>query len=299
MSTSSKTKKSSTSDPSRTVARLRPAKAITVNEESTVLEAARLMKSHRSAAVLVTNWEGALTGIFSDTDSARRVVSKGLDPARVTIGSVMTPNPSCVSLEDSAVEAMDMMLSGKFRHLPVVSSNSGNIVGVLNVAKCLHDAIRRVENMSASLQQELGANNNNAMLRGMLEKMLSPSLLDVLSKPGEVMPPLVYGHMTVYEATTYMAETRRPALVVSSNPEAQDLVGIFTPKDVLLRVIAEDLDVHTTIVSDVMTPNPESAAPETSVLDAFHIMHDGKFLNLPVVAPESGEIMGVADVLSI
>ncbi|KAK1940599.1 Myosin-6 [Phytophthora citrophthora] len=299
MSTSSKTKKSSTSDPSRTVARLRPAKAITVNEESTVLEAARLMKSHRSAAVLVTNWEGALTGIFSDTDSARRVVSKGLDPARVTIGSVMTPNPSCVSLEDSAVDAMDTMLSGKFRHLPVVSSNSGNIVGVLNVAKCLHDAIRRVENMSASLQQELGASNDNAMLRGMLEKMLSPSLLDVLSKPGEVMPPLVYGHMTVYEATTYMAETRRPALVVSSNPEAQDLVGIFTPKDVLLRVIAEDLDVHTTTVSDVMTPNPESAAPETSVLDAFHIMHDGKFLNLPVVAPESGEIMGVADVLSI
>lgn len=146
-----------------------------MNEESTVLVAARLMKFHRSAAVLVTNdWEGALTGIFSDTDSARRMVSKGLDPARVTVGSVMTPNPSCVSLEDSAVVAMNTMLSGKFRHLPMVSSNSGNIVGVLNVAKCLHDAIRRVENMSASLQQELGANNNNAMLRGMLEKMLSP-----------------------------------------------------------------------------------------------------------------------------
>ncbi|OWZ22450.1 Myosin [Phytophthora megakarya] len=157
----------------------------------------------------------------------------------------------------------------------------------------------KFENMSASLQQELGASSNNVMLRGMLEKMLSPSLQDVLSKPGEVMPPLVYGNMTVYEATTYMAETRRPALVVSSNPEVQDLVGIFTPKDVLLRVIAEDLDVNTTQVSEVMTPNPEAAAPETSVLDAFHIMHDGKFLNLPVVDPESGEIMGVADVISI
>ncbi|KAJ8561807.1 hypothetical protein ON010_g7874 [Phytophthora cinnamomi] len=300
MSTSSKTKKaSSTSDPSRTVARLRPAKAITVNEDATVLEAARLMKSHRSAAVLVTNWEGALTGIFSDTDAARRVVSKGVDPARVTVGSVMTPNPSCVSLEDSAVDAMDIMLSGKFRHLPVISSHSGNIVGVLNVAKCLHDAIRRVENMSSSLQQELGASSNNVMLRGMLEKMLSPSLQDVVSAPGEVMPPLVYGNMTVYEATTYMAETRRPALVVSSNPEFQELIGIFTPKDVLLRVIAEDLDVSTTPVSQVMTPNPESAAPETSVLDAFHIMHDGKFLNLPVVSPDSGDILGVADVLSI
>ncbi|TDH72005.1 hypothetical protein CCR75_001030 [Bremia lactucae] len=300
MSTSSRSKKAPPmSDPSRTVARLRPAKAITVNEATTVLEAARLMKSHRASAVLVTNWEGALSGIFSNTDVACRVVSKKLDPARVTIGSVMTPNPTCVSLEDSAVDAMDIMLSGKFRHLPVVSSPSGNIVGVLSVAKCLHDAIRRVENMSTSLQQELGANKDNAMLRGMLEKMLSPSLHDVVSKPREKMPPLVYGHMTVYEATVYMAETKRPALVVSSNPDAPDLIGIFTSKDVLLRVVVEDLDATTTSVSEVMTPNPEFAAPETSVLDAFHIMHDGKFLNLPVVATDSGKILGVADVLSI
>ncbi|CEG45326.1 myosin 29 [Plasmopara halstedii] len=301
MSTSSKTRKSaaSTADPSRTVARLRPAKPITVNEESSVLEAARLMKSHRASAVLVTNYEGALSGIFSDTDVARRVISKNLDPARITIGSVMTPKPSCVSLDDSAVDAMDMMLSGKFRHLPVVSAQNGNIVGMLNVAKCLHDAIRRVENLSTALQQELGAKSDNAMLRGMLEKMLSPTLLDVVSKPTEVMPPLVYGNMTVYEATTYMAETKRPALVVSSNPESQDLIGIFTPKDVLHRVVAEALDVNMTCVSDVMTPNPEYAVPETSVLDAFHIMHDGKFLNLPVVASDSGEILGVADVLSI
>lgn len=299
-STSSKAKNpASTTDPSRTVARLRPAKAITVSEESTVLEAARLMKSHRASAVLVTNYKGALSGIFSDTDVARRVISKSLDPARVTIGSVMTPNPCCVSLEDSAVDAMDMMLSGKFRHLPVMSAQNGHVVGVLNVAKCLHDAIRRVENMSMSLQQELGAKSDNAMLRGMLEKMLSPTLFDVVSKPNEVMPPLVYGNMSVYEATTYMAETKRPALVVSSHPDAQSLIGIFTPKDVLVRVVAEDLNVNTTSVSDVMTPNPESAAPETSVLDAFHIMHDGKFLNLPVVAHDSGEILGVADVLSI
>ncbi|RLN98143.1 hypothetical protein BBJ28_00002449 [Nothophytophthora sp. Chile5] len=299
MSAGKMKKQPSTTDPSRTVARLRPAKAVTVNEEATIQEASKLMKQHRAAAVLVINWEGALTGIFSDTDAARRVVSKGLDPVTTIIGSVMTPNPSCVTLEDSAVDAMDTMLTGRFRHLPVVSGHSGNVVGLLNVAKCLHDAIRRVENMSTSLQQELGASGDNVMLRGMLEKMLSPSLQDVLSSPGEIMAPLVYANMSVFEATQYMAETKRPVLVVSSNPDMPELIGIFTPKDVLLRVVACDLDVYTTTVGEVMTPNPESAAPETSVLDAFHIMHDGKFLNLPVVSPDSGEIMGIADVLSI
>lgn len=279
----------------RTVARLRPAKAVTVTEDATIAEASKIMKSSRAAAVLVTNWEGGLTGIFSDTDTARRVVSQGLDPATTIIGSVMTPNPTCVSVDDSAVDALDTMLSGKFRHLPVVGSD-GSIVGLLNVAKCLNDAIRRIESMSSSLQQELG--NANTLLRGMLEKMLSPSLRDVLSAPGEPQAPLVYEHVSVYEVTEHMAATKKPALVVSDT-EPMELIGIFTPKDLLTRVLAAELDVYSTTVGEVMTTNPESAPPDTTVLDAFHIMHDGRFLNLPVVAPGTGEIFGVADVLSL
>lgn len=37
-----------------------------------------------------------------------------------------------------------------------------------------------------------------------------------------------------------------------------------------------------------MTPNPECASVETTILDALHMMHDGKFLNLPVV--DKGEL---------
>lgn len=33
----------------------------------------------------------------------------------------------------------------------------------------------------------------------------------------------------------------------------------------------------------VMTSNPECATMETTILDALHIMHDGKFLHLPVI----------------
>lgn len=32
-----------------------------------------------------------------------------------------------------------------------------------------------------------------------------------------------------------------------------------------------------------MTPNPQCATPETTIIDALHMMHDGKFLHLPVV----------------
>ncbi|GAB9472769.1 Myosin-i heavy chain [Globisporangium polare] len=296
-STMSKAKKRD-ADPSRTVARLRPAKALTVTEDVTVHEAAKLMKSHRAAAVLVTNWEGALTGILTDTDTARRVVSKGLDTKTTRIAAVMTPNPSCVTLEDSAVDALDTMLTGRFRHLPVVSSHNGNVVGLLNVAKCLHDAIRRIESSSSSLQQELGNSQANSLLRGMLEKMLSPSLKDVLSAPGETKAPLVRADDSIFEVTKLIADAKKPALIVSDSYPIT-LLGIFTPKDLLHRVVAADLDLHTTTVGEVMTSNPESAPPDTTVLDAFHIMHDGKFLNLPVVSPTTGEVFGIADVISI
>jgi len=32
-----------------------------------------------------------------------------------------------------------------------------------------------------------------------------------------------------------------------------------------------------------MTPNPDCASVDTTILDALHMMHDGKFLNLPVI----------------
>ena len=35
-------------------------------------------------------------------------------------------------------------------------------------------------------------------------------------------------------------------------------------------------------VLQVMTPNPECASLDTTLVDALHTMHDGKFLHLPV-----------------
>lgn len=44
------------------------------------------------------------------------------------------------------------------------------------------------------------------------------------------------------------------------------------------------------LILKVMTPNPECATLDTTILDALHIMHDGKFLHLPVL--DRGESIG-------
>ncbi|PON50402.1 hypothetical protein TorRG33x02_314500 [Trema orientale] len=58
--------------------------------------------------------------------------------------------------------------------------------------------------------------------------------------------------------------------------------------DILMRVVAQNLSPELTLVEKVMTPNPECATLETTILDALHIMHDGKFLHLPVLDKSEG-----------
>lgn len=80
-------------------------------------------------------------------------------------------------------------------------------------------------------------------------------------------------------------------------------IKFFSSKDILMRVLAMGLSpVETTIervisarhstyhgfesscqLPQVMTPNPECSTLETTIVDALHIMHDGKFLHLPVI----------------
>jgi CBS domain-containing protein len=76
------------------------------------------------------------------------------------------------------------------------------------------------------------------------------------------------------------------------------LRGIFTSKDILMRVVAENLPPSETLVETVMTQNPESTIVDTPIVEALHIMHEGKFLHLPVTDKE-GDVVAVVDVIHV
>jgi len=93
---------------------------------------------------------------------------------------------------------------------------------------------------------------------------------------------------TVYEAAQLMKERGKGALLVL---DGSKLVGIFTERDALYRVIAAGRDPATTSVGDVMTPQPQSIHPDEPFLHALRVMHQGGFRHLPVV--EHGRPLGV------
>ena len=94
---------------------------------------------------------------------------------------------------------------------------------------------------------------------------------------------------SVHEATMLMKENRTTAVLVKDTNE--QVAGIFTSKDVVLRVIAAGLDLKCSVVR-VMTPQPDVAPIGLPVQDALRKMFDGHYLNLPVVANE-GDIIGL------
>lgn len=92
---------------------------------------------------------------------------------------------------------------------------------------------------------------------------------------------------TVREALAKLRAERHNICLVT---EAGQLKGIFTERDVLRRVVgvAGNLDGP---IDDVMTPNPITIHPNTSALEALHLMDAHHFRNLPAV-DEQGQIIG-------
>ena len=101
-----------------------------VSSADTARAAARLMRERKIAAVLVMEGE-RLVGIITERDMTCRVVAAGRDPDATKCREIMTANPDTLSPNDTAVDAINMMRSRNYRHLPVVDGIK--VVGMVSV----------------------------------------------------------------------------------------------------------------------------------------------------------------------
>ncbi|KAL1812371.1 hypothetical protein ACET3Z_022436 [Daucus carota] len=287
----------------RTVKRLRLSKALTVPDSTSVHEACRRMAARRVDALLLTDSNALLCGILTDKDIATRVIAREISLEDTPVSKVMTRNPVFVLSDTLAVEALQKMVHGKFRHLPVVEK--GEVIALLDIAKCLHDAISRMERAAEKgkaiaaavegVEKHWGTpiSDPNTFIETLREKMFRPSLSTIINENPKIIT--VSPTDTVVMATKQMLECRTGSAVVAVDGKP---LGILTSKDILMRVIAQDLPPESTDVEKVMTPNPQCATVDTPIVDALHIMHDGKFLHLPIV-DRDGIVVAVTDVLHI
>jgi CBS domain-containing protein len=102
---------------------------------------------------------------------------------------------------------------------------------------------------------------------------------EVLKAPPETL---------VSKAAKLMADKNVGAVMVV---EDERLVGIFTERDIVFRVVAQGLDARTTRLADVMTPAPDTVDPDKSFGYALLIMHERGFRHLPVI--QNSKLVGI------
>jgi CBS domain-containing protein len=97
---------------------------------------------------------------------------------------------------------------------------------------------------------------------------------------------------TVLAATQRMNEHGIGALLIM---DQEHMVGIFTERDVLRRVVAAEFAPSAVRVGDVMTTEVACCTPETSIDDARRIFRQHRIRHLPVVN-DQGQIQGLISI---
>lgn len=93
---------------------------------------------------------------------------------------------------------------------------------------------------------------------------------------------------TVRAAARNMAERHIGAVLIG---EGDRLMGIFTERDLLIRVVARGLDPDTTPLTAVMTPDPDTVGPDDLASLALERMRTSGYRHVPVV--EDGKVVGI------
>jgi CBS domain-containing protein len=141
----------------RTVRQLLESKApgvYAIGPDAPVIEAIRLMAEKRIGALLVME-AGAMAGIVSERDYARKVVLQGRSSRETPVRDIMTADVVSVRLDDTAQRCMSLVTDRRIRHLPVLEG--GHVVGVVSIGDLVKAVIEDQQHELDQLQRYIAS----------------------------------------------------------------------------------------------------------------------------------------------
>jgi CBS domain-containing protein len=113
------------------ILRQKGASVWSIGPTATVYEALEIMSDQRIGALLVMDG-GALVGLLSERDYARKIILKGRSSKETRVEEIMISPPLTISPGCSVDEAMRIMTEHRVRHLPVVDG-AGAVAGIVSI----------------------------------------------------------------------------------------------------------------------------------------------------------------------
>jgi len=101
----------------------------------TVADAVAVLAARELGALLVTDRNDRVIGVFSERDLLRRVIAEGRSPEHTALAEVMTPSPVTATPGEARESALRKMQRAGCRHLPVVAD--GTVIDMLSMRDLL------------------------------------------------------------------------------------------------------------------------------------------------------------------
>lgn len=130
-----------------------------IGPDATAYHALEVMEEKNVGALLVVE-DGALLGVFSERDYARKVVLKGRSSKTTTVRDIMSGTPIAVKPDVSLQECMVLMTRNRVRHLPVLSN--GVIMGVISIGDAVNAIISEQESTIEELEEYIAGTGYRA-----------------------------------------------------------------------------------------------------------------------------------------
>jgi CBS domain-containing protein len=103
----------------------------TVRPSQTLSDVAERLASKKIGAIVVVGDAGRVVGIISERDVVRAVAERGAAALQVAVDEVMTRSVVTCNEATTLDELMEIMTTGRFRHVPVVTD--GALVGIVSI----------------------------------------------------------------------------------------------------------------------------------------------------------------------
>lgn len=108
-----------------------PDNVVTCYENTSLFRVVTIMQQSRVGSVVIVK-DLKPVGIFTERDFLLKLAGKDLDFHAETVGGYMTPNPVCMTIDETLFEAMWTMRRGRFRHL-IITDGNGLLKKVLSI----------------------------------------------------------------------------------------------------------------------------------------------------------------------
>ncbi len=123
---------------------------ITIRPETTVLEAARILKEEHIGALMIMGDDGTLVGIMSERDIVRAIPEYGADLFSLSVEQLMTRSVVTCGPDARVHQIMEKMTAGHFRHMPVLED--GNLIGMISIGDVVKTRLDELETESAHMR---------------------------------------------------------------------------------------------------------------------------------------------------